>query len=125
MGATWSGPATQPLPEPVDSIIVFAPAGELIPLAMQSLKKAGTVSLAGIHMSNCPEMPYTECLFHEKTLTSVEANTRGDGEALFAEASIAAIKPQVVTYPFEEANQALIDLKQDGIQGTAVLVHNT
>ncbi len=121
MGASWVGAATAPLPSPVDSVIIFAPAGELVPLALKSLKKGGTVSLAGIHMSDIPAMKYAECLFNEKNLCSVEANTRLDGEEFLREAEASKIKAHVQTWPLEQANQVLLKLKHDGIEGTAVL----
>lgn len=120
MGAVWAGPAAV-LPQKVDSIIVFAPAGELVPLALQSLRAGGTVSLADIHMTDIPSMEYQGCLFHEKNLRSVEANTRADGRDLLALAKQIPIKPHTTEFPFEKANDVLLLLKQHAIQGTAVL----
>ncbi|RMF24927.1 MAG: zinc-binding alcohol dehydrogenase family protein, partial [Deltaproteobacteria bacterium] len=85
MGAAWVGEATEPLPAPADGAIVFAPAGEIVPAALRGVRKAGVVALAGIYMTPIPELPYEPCLFHEKKLRSVEANTRADGEGLLAE----------------------------------------
>ena len=122
MGAVRVGGPYEVLPEPVDSAIVFAPAGEVVPPALRSLDKGGTVSLAGIHMTPIPEMEYEEHLFHEKTLQSVEANTREDGRELLEEAAEIPIRPEVTTFSLEEANDALLRLKEDGIDGTGVLV---
>ncbi|RMG42871.1 MAG: zinc-binding alcohol dehydrogenase family protein [Candidatus Dadabacteria bacterium] len=108
-------------PEPVDSAIIFAPAGELVPVALKNLKKGGTVALAGIHMSEIPAMDYESCLFHEKNLVSVEANTREDGRELLEAAAAAGLKPELTEFPLNDANQALIQLKYDGFKGTAVL----
>ncbi len=122
MGAAWAGRANEVLPEPVDSAIVFAPAGEIVPAALASVKKGGTVALAGIYMSPVPEMDYERCLFHEKKLRSVEANTRADGAGLLAEAADIPIRAKTTTFALEEANDALIQLKTDCIDGSGVLV---
>jgi propanol-preferring alcohol dehydrogenase len=122
MGAEWVGGSHDLPPEPVDSAIVFAPAGEIVPPALRALQKGGTVALAGIHMSPVPEMEYESCLFHEKNLCSVEANTREDGRNLLAEAAGIPIRPEVTTFALEQANDGLIQLKHDGINGTGVLL---
>jgi propanol-preferring alcohol dehydrogenase len=121
LGAAWTGGAYDPIPTPVHSAIVFAPVGEIVPVALRSLRKGGTVSLAGIHMSPIPEMEYEPCLFHEKTLQSVEANTREDGRELLREAAEIPVRASTTVFPLEEANEALARLKHDGIDGTAVL----
>ncbi|MDP2480343.1 MAG: zinc-dependent alcohol dehydrogenase family protein [Candidatus Palauibacterales bacterium] len=121
LGAVWTGGAYDPIPTPLHSAIVFAPAGEIVPIALRSLRKGGTVSLAGIHMSPIPEMEYEPCLFHEKTLQSVEANTREDGRELLREAAEIPVRASTTVFPLEEANEALARLKHDGIDGTAVL----
>jgi propanol-preferring alcohol dehydrogenase len=122
MGAVWAGQRAEEMPVKVDSAIIFAPAGELVPPALESLKKGGTLALAGIHMSPVPQMGYDHYLFYERDLRSVTCNTRQDGERLLAEAAEIPIRPHTTTYPLAEANQALIDLKQDRINGTGVLV---
>jgi propanol-preferring alcohol dehydrogenase len=122
MGAEWVGGTTEGLPEKLASAILFAPAGELVPPALRALEKGGTVCLAGIHMSEIPAMSYTEHLFYEKNLRSVTANTRRDGEALLTEAAKNRIHPKVTRYRLEDANQALLDLKQDRINGTGILM---
>jgi propanol-preferring alcohol dehydrogenase len=106
----------------VDSAIVFAPAGQLVPVALRDVDKGGTVALAGIHMSDVPAMAYEPHLFWEKRLTSVTANTRGDGEALLAEAAAIPIQPRIHRYALTEANRALGDLEGDRVDGTAVLM---
>lgn len=121
LGAEWAGGAYETPPEPVDGAIVFAPAGEIVPVALRALRKGGTVSLAGIHMSPIPEMDYEECLFHEKTLQSVESNTRRDGRELLLEAAGIPIRPHTTEFPLEAANHALDELKNDGFDGTGVL----
>jgi len=122
LGAAWVGEADVLPPVPLDSAIVFAPAGEIVPRALASLRKGGTVSLAGIHMSPVPEMTYEPHLFHEKTLTSVEANTRHDGEELLRIAAEIPIRPRRRLFGLADANRALATLKHDGIDGTGVLV---
>ena len=122
MGAGWVGASGDPLPGPVDSAIVFAPAGEVVPPALEAVGKGGTVALAGIHMSQVPPLDYERHLFHEKTLTSVEANTREDGRRLLEEAAAIPIHPEVTGFSFEEADRALERLAADGIDGSAVLV---
>jgi propanol-preferring alcohol dehydrogenase len=122
MGADWVGSAGEPLPEPVDSAIVFAPAGEVVPQALAALKKGGTLALAGIYMTQIPPLDYQAHLFYERNVHSVTANTREDGRELLAEAARIPIRPHTTTYPLAEANRALRELKADRIQGTGVLV---
>jgi propanol-preferring alcohol dehydrogenase len=121
MGATWVGDSGEMPPEAPDGAIIFAPAGEIVPEALRAVRRGGTVATAGIHMSPIPEMEYEACLFHEKTLQSVEANTREDGRGLLREAAEIPVRPRVTEFPLEEANEALVRLKQDGIDGSAVL----
>ena len=122
LGAVWTGGATDTPPVPLDAAIVFAPTGAVVPGALRALAKGGTLALAGIHMSDLPAMDYASCLFHEKTLTSVESNTRADGEEFLAEAAAIPIAPRVVTFALEEANEVLRTLAEDGVRGTAVLL---
>lgn len=121
MGAAWAGGATDPSPAPLDGAILFAPVGELVPPALRSLRKGGTLALAGIHVTTIPAMEYEPHLFYEKRLTSVTANTRRDGEDLLREAAAIPIRPQTISYPLEEANLALRDLKEGRFDGTALL----
>ncbi len=122
LGAAWAGSPGQSLPVRVDAGIVFAPAGELVPAALRDLDKGGTLALAGIHMTDLPAMAYEPHLFWEKTLQSVTANTREDGEALLAEAAAIPIRPRIQRYGLNDANRALQDLAADRVEGTAVLV---
>lgn len=122
LGAEWAGGAGARLPVKADAAIVFAPAGELVPVALRDLDKGGTAVLAGIHMSDIPAMAYEPHLFWEKALQSVTANTRADGEALLREAAQIPIRPRVQRYPLADANRALQDLAADRVSGTAVLV---
>jgi len=122
MGAAWAGEDPEDMPVRADSAILFAPAGELVPPALRALKKGGTLALAGIHMSDIPGMRYEDCLFYEKNVRSVTANTRADGEGLLREAAAIPIRPKVTTFPLEDANRALRLLKADRISGSGVLV---
>lgn len=121
LGATWAGKPDDPPPCKLDSAIIFAPAGELVPLALKNLEKGGIVALAGIHMSDIPAMNYTDCLFDERTLRSVTASTRRDGEELLQIAPLVPIETEVQCFPFEEVNRALQLLKAGRINGAAVL----
>jgi propanol-preferring alcohol dehydrogenase len=122
MGAVWVGERAEEMPANVDSAIIFAPAGELVPPALAALDKGGTLALAGIHMSPVPEMDYDRYLFYERDLRSVTCNTRQDGLELLAEAAAIPIRPHTTTYPMAEANRALQELKRDQIAGTGILV---
>jgi propanol-preferring alcohol dehydrogenase len=122
LGAAWVGDTFDPPPAPLHAAIVFAPAGEIVPAALRAVGKGGTVALAGIHMTPVPALDYETCLFHERTLTSVEANTRADGEELLREAAEVPIRPAVARFSLDQANEALIGLKADAIDGTGVLV---
>ncbi len=122
MGAVWVSEMTDGMPEKVESAIIFAPAGELVPAALSVLKKGGTLSLAGIYMTTVPPLDYERHLFYEKNVHSVTANTRRDGRELLIEAAQIPIRPHTTTYPLAEANRALQDLKADRINGTGVLM---
>ena len=121
MGAAWVGENAADLPVKVDSAIMFAPAGELVPPALEKLNKGGTLSLAGIYMTPIPEMDYQRCVFYERDIHSVTCNTRADGRELLAEAAAIPIRPHTTVYPLADANRALQDLKADRISGTGVL----
>ena len=121
MGAVWVGEDASKLPVKVDSAIMFAPAGELVLPALESLNKGGTLSLAGIYMTPVPQMDYQRYLFFERDVHSVTCNTREDGRELLAEAAAIPVRPHTTVYPLGEANRALQDLKGDRLSGTGVL----
>ena len=121
LGAAWAGGSFDAPPAKLDAAIVFAPAGELVPVALERLDRGGTLALAGIHMSDVPPLDYQRHLFEERTLTSVTANTRDDGRALLALAAEIPIRTETTAYPLERANEALADLKNDRLRGAAVL----
>lgn len=120
LGAEWTGAA--PPPEKLDSAILFAPAGELVLPALESLDRGGTLALAGIYLTQIPALDYEKHLFHERNLRSVTANTRRDGEELLRYAAEIPIRPHTVPFPLGEANSALQQLKHDGFEGAGVLV---
>ena len=121
LGAASVGGATDDPPEPLDAAILFAPAGDLVPVALRALDRGGTLSVSGIYLSDIPSLRYERDLFYERTLTSVTANTRADGEAFLDLAARIPIKLTVQPYPFAEADRALADLAHDRITGVAVL----
>jgi len=121
MGAAWVGGSGDAPPEPLDRAVIFAPAGELIPAALEAVRWGGTVASAAIHMSAIPRMDYTRHLFGERTLRSTTASTRGDGEELLEAAQAAEVTTKVRIFPFEEANEGLLAIKRDAIEGSAVL----
>jgi propanol-preferring alcohol dehydrogenase len=108
-------------PERLDAAVLFAPVGELVPVAMRALDRGGVLSIAGIHMSDIPRLVYADELFEERTLTSTTANTRTDGEELLALASRIPLRVTAVRYPFADAARALADLAHDRLTGAAVL----
>ena len=124
LGATWAGGADSQPPEKLDSAILFAPVGTLVPPAMEALDMGGTLAVAGIYLSDIPPLNYERHLFHEKNLCSVTANTRADGEELLRVAAEIPLRPRTQTFDLEDANRALQQLKNDAIEGTGVLVMN-
>ena len=121
MGATWASGSAEGMPERVDSAILLAPVGTLVPPALTCLKQGGTLAIAGIYVSDIPSLQYERHLFHERNLRSVTANTREDGRALLREAADIPLRPRVTAYDLEDANRALLDLKEDRVSGTAIL----
>jgi propanol-preferring alcohol dehydrogenase len=125
MGATWAGDDPARLPARMDSAIIFAPAGRLVPPVLEALRPGGTLSLAGIHMSEIPPLDYARHLYHERDVHTVTANTRDDGRSLLAEAAQARIEAHTATYDLPDANRALLDMKQSRIDGAGVLLIDT
>jgi propanol-preferring alcohol dehydrogenase len=124
LGVASVGDAADAPPEPLDAAILFAPVGELVLPALAALDRGGVLAIAGISLSDIPSLNYAEHLFEERTLCSVTANTRADGEEFLRLA--AAIRMQVSTtpYAFDQASQALSDLAHGRVNGAAVLVHD-
>jgi propanol-preferring alcohol dehydrogenase len=121
LGATSARDSDDNPPEQLDSAILFAPVGELVPAALAALDRGGTLAIAGIHLTDVPALNYQRHLFQEKTLRSVTSNTRQDGRDFLAFASRHRLEVQAVAYPFEQADQALADLSADRVTGAAVL----
>ncbi len=120
LGAAWAGGTVDEPPVKLDSAIIFAPAGEIVPAALKALRKGGVLALGGIHMSPIPPLDYN-LLYQERVVRSVANNTRQDGNDFLRIAAEIPIKAQVEIYPLREANRALNALKNDAIRGAAVL----
>jgi propanol-preferring alcohol dehydrogenase len=120
LGCVWSGDSATAPPVPLDAAIIFAPAGELVPLALSAVRRGGVVVCGGIHMSDIPSFPYS-ALWGERVLRSVANLTRRDGEEFLALAPKIPIRTQVTVYPLAAANAALDDLRAGRLKGAAVL----
>ena len=120
LGASWAGASDEQPPEELDAAIVFAPVGGLVPAALASVAKGGTVVCAGIHMSDIPSFPY-ELLWGERVVRSVANLTRRDGEELFALIDRIPVRTTVELFPLESAEEALSRLRAGRVRGAAVL----
>ena len=121
LGATWVGDAFAQPPVKLDASIIFAPAGEIVPVALKAIRKGGTVVLGGIHMSSIPSFDYS-LIYGERMVRSVANNTRADGREFLIEAARIPVQTHVQAFSFDQANEALIALKSDSIRGAGVLV---
>jgi len=121
LGAAWAGPSDEAPPEPLDAAILFAPVGALVPAALRAVRPGGRVVCAGIYMTDIPTFPY-EILWEEREIVSVANLTRRDGDEFLALAPRVPVRTTVETYPLEQANAALTDLREGHVQGAAVLV---
>ncbi|MFS2294450.1 MAG: zinc-dependent alcohol dehydrogenase family protein [Actinomadura sp.] len=122
LGASWAGDSFDAGPAPLDAAIVFAPAGELVPAALERLDRGGTCAVAGIHLSDVPSLNYQRHLFQEREVRSVTANTRADGEEFLTLAARLDVAVTTRPYSLDEADRALADLAADRFTGAAVLV---
>jgi propanol-preferring alcohol dehydrogenase len=122
LGADWVGGTSDAPPVKLDGAIIFAPAGELVPVALAALDRGGTLALAGIYMSRIPSLDYEQHLFYERSVRSVTANTRQDGRELLELAKSIPIRTETETFALAEANEALYRLQHDEIRGAAVLL---
>jgi propanol-preferring alcohol dehydrogenase len=120
LGATWAGDSTDSPPVPLEAAIIFAPAGELVPIALRAVGKGGRVVCAGIHMSDIPSFPY-HILWGERQVLSVANLTRNDGEEFLALAARARIRTEIESLPLAAANQALSRLRRGDVRGAFVL----
>jgi propanol-preferring alcohol dehydrogenase len=121
LGAVFVGGATAAPPVPLDAAIVFAPAGELVPVALQATERGGTVVLAGIHLADIPAMGYAENLFNERDLRTVTANTRADGAAFLRLSRTLRLTPTVTRYPFDQTGAAIAALRSEQASGSLVI----
>jgi alcohol dehydrogenase, propanol-preferring len=121
LGAASAGGPLEAAPVPLDAAILFAPAGELVPVALEALGPGGTLAVAGIHLSDIPALNYQRHLFRERTVCSVTSNTRRDGEEFLVLAQRLGIEVTTTPVPFEHADQALRDLAEGQVRGAAVL----
>jgi propanol-preferring alcohol dehydrogenase len=122
LGAASVGADNDPPPEPLDAAILFAPVGTLVLPVLAALDRGGTLAIAGIHLTDIPPLNYARHLFGERTLCSVTANTRGDGEEFLDLAARVSVRVSTKAYPLAQAEDALIDLEEDRVNGAAVLV---
>ncbi|TAJ69824.1 MAG: zinc-binding alcohol dehydrogenase family protein [Phenylobacterium sp.] len=120
LGCVWTGGSGEPPPEPLDAAILFAPVGDLVPLALAAVRKGGTVVCGGIHMSDIPSFPY-DLLWGERRLLSVANLTRQDARDYLPMAAAARVRAHVRAYRLDEANAALDDLRRGAFAGAAVL----
>ena len=121
LGAASAGDTVDAPPEPLDSAIIFAPAGDIVPAALAALDRGGTLAIAGIHLSDVPPLRYADHLFQERQMRSVTANTRADGRDFLSIAARIGIRVETTSYPLESADAALEDLAHDRVTGAAVL----
>ena len=121
LGAASAGDAYDAPPEKLDSAILFAPVGDLVPACLAGLERGGTLAIAGIHLSDIPSLNYADHLFEERTVRSVTANTRVDGQEFLQLAVKFGLHVTTTAYPLEDANEALSDLAGDRLTGAAVL----
>ncbi|MEU0211849.1 zinc-binding alcohol dehydrogenase family protein [Streptomyces canus] len=124
LGAASARDSYEMPPEPLDSAILFAPVGDLVPLALRALDRGGVLAIAGIHLSDVPALHYESELFYEKEVRSVTSNTREDGREFLALAARHGVRATTHTYPLSEADRALRDLKAGRFDGAAVLVND-
>jgi alcohol dehydrogenase, propanol-preferring len=122
LGAASAGGAYDSPPEPLDSAILFAPVGDLVPVAMRALDRGGVLAVAGIHLTDTPPLNYERELFYEKELRSVTSNTRDNGREFLALAIRNRVRATTHVYPMSQAQQALQDLKASRFDGAAVLI---
>ena len=123
LGAASVGDAADPPPEPLDSAILFAPVGTLVPPALAALDRGGTLAIAGIHLSDIPPLDYQRHLFEERNLCSVTANTRADGVEFLETAERVPVHVSTMAYDMGQADRALVDLAHDRVDGAAVLIN--
>jgi propanol-preferring alcohol dehydrogenase len=121
LGVASAGDTTDAPPEPLQAAILFAPVGDIVPVALEALDSGGTLAIAGISLTDIPALSYDRHLFRERSVCSVTANTRRDGQEFLAIAARIPIRVTTTPYPFDRADDALRDLAADRLTGAAVL----
>jgi alcohol dehydrogenase, propanol-preferring len=122
LGADWVGSEIDRPPLPLDRAITFAPSGDVVVAALASLRKGGVVAINAIHLDRIPQFDYDSLLWGERQIRSVANVTRADARDFLLLASQIGLRPKVTVFPLEQANEALLALKNDAIDGAAVLV---
>jgi propanol-preferring alcohol dehydrogenase len=121
LGAKWAGDSDDRCPQELDTAIIFAPVGSLVPIALKSVRKGGRVICGGIHMTDLPQFPY-RLLWEERVVQSVANMTRRDATEFLAIAAVADVKVVTKRYALDKANEAIDDLRNGQVSGAAVLV---
>ena len=122
LGATWVGSETEKLPVELDRAVTFAPSGDVVVAALGSLRKGGVVAINAIHLDRIPQFDYDTLLWGERQLRSVANMTRADAHDFLALAAQIGMKPRVTVFPLDQANEALMAVKNDAVDGAAVIV---
>ncbi|MGC1453284.1 MAG: zinc-dependent alcohol dehydrogenase family protein [Candidatus Sulfotelmatobacter sp.] len=122
LGAIWVGTETEKPPVELDRAITFAPSGDVVIAALASLRKGGVVAINAIHLDRIPQFDYDSLLWGERQLRSVANMTRADARDFLALAAQIALKPKVTVFPLDQANEALLAVKNDAVDGAAVIV---
>jgi propanol-preferring alcohol dehydrogenase len=122
LGATWVGEERDKPPVELDRAITFAPSGDVVLAALSSLRKGGVVAINAIHLDRMPQFDYDRLLWGERQIRSVTNMTRADARDFLQFAAEIKLKPQVTKFPLAKANEALQAVKNDAIDGAAVIV---
>lgn len=122
LGATWVGSETEKPPVELDRAITFAPSGDVVIAALSSLRKGGVVAINAIHLDRVPQFDYDTLLWGERQIRSVANMTRADARDFLALAAQIGLRPKVTVFPLDQANEALMAVKRDAVDGAAVIV---
>jgi len=122
LGATWVGSETEKPPAELDRAVTFAPSGDVVIAALGSLRKGGVVAINAIHLDRIPQFDYDSLLWGERQLRSVANMTRADARDFLAVAVEIGLKPKVTVFKLDQANEALIAVKNDAVDGAAVIL---
>jgi propanol-preferring alcohol dehydrogenase len=122
LGAAWVGSEKEKPPVELDRAVTFAPSGDVVVAALSSLRKGGVVAINAIHLDRIPEFDYDRLLWGERQLRSVANMTRSDARDFLQVAAEISLRPKVTTFPLDQANEALAAVKNDAIDGAAVIV---